>query len=170
MLIFTLKSILGQETSWEFLASGSLFATLRDRNNMNSLLTSLDHPHRHSSSSCDRPTRCPSSSIGHRLSPCDRPFSGSVFRPSDRSPLPQCKTLSLRRGSAKRSACLHPSQKSLSLARPSRKTMRYDLGFLWGLWLRVAVQNIIRNSPQRMPCGKRSCILYSPTQAAGATA
>jgi hypothetical protein len=120
------------------------------------------------------PNLSPSSDRAAPLKQSDRPFPGHSLSPCDRPnqhpPLPQRNNPSLRQGSAKRSACLHPSQKSLSLARPSRKTMRYRFGFLWGLWLRVAVQNIIRNSPQRMPCGKRSCILYSPTQAAGATA
>jgi hypothetical protein len=36
--------------------------------------------------------------------------------------------------------------------------MRYHLGFLWGLWLSVAVQNLIRNSPQGMPSAERSFI------------
>jgi hypothetical protein len=58
----------------------------------------------HSLSLCDR--SIPS------FRPCDRPFSGSDFGPCDRPTHgpsdrpPQCKTLSLRRESAKRSACL----------------------------------------------------------------
>jgi hypothetical protein len=101
----------------------------------------------------------------------DRPSSPSQsFSLCDRPPLPQCKTLSLRRESAKRSAGLHLSQKLKRLTRSSRKTMRYDLGFLWGLWLPVAVQNMIRYSPQRMPSAERSFIPSCPTPAAGATA
>jgi hypothetical protein len=119
-------------------------------------------------SPCDRQTASPSQDFRQSFSLCDRPFSGSDFGPCDRPPLPKCKTLSLRQGSAKRSACLPPSQKSLSLARPSRILQRYDLGFLWGLWLRVAVQNMIRNSPQRMPSAERSWIPSCPTPAAGA--
>jgi hypothetical protein len=88
----------------------------------------------------------------------------------DRPTLPQCKPPSLRRESAKRSAYLHPSQKPKRLTRTSRTMQRYDLGFLWGLWLPVAVQNMIRNSPQRMPAGKRSFIPSCLTPAAGATA
>jgi hypothetical protein len=117
-----------------------------------------------------RPTASLSQDFRQSFSLCDRPFSGSIFGPCDHSPLPKCKTLSLRQGSAKRSACLHLSQKLKRLARPSRILQRYDLGFLWGLWLMVAVQNMIRYSPQRMPSAERSFIASSPTPAAGATA
>jgi hypothetical protein len=136
-----------------FLTLGSLFATsIGNPINMNTLL------------SWPTPT-----GLQPALAQRDRPTSVSEsFAQRLRPPLPQCKTLSLRRESTKRSAYVHPSQKSLSLARPSRKTMRYRLGFLWGLWLPVAVQNIICNSPQRMPSAERSFIASCPTQAAGA--
>ena len=116
---------------------------------------------RQSSSPCDR-----RSSSGLSFGPCESQDSSPCDRPS----LPQCKTPSLRRESAKRSAYLHPSQKPKRLTRSSRKTMRYRLGFFWGLWLPVAVQNMIRNSPQRMPSAERSFIPSCPTSAAGATA
>jgi hypothetical protein len=102
------------------------------------------------------------------FSQCDR--QPANVSPCDRPPLPECKPPSLRRESAKRSAYLHLSKVSKRLARTSRTIRRYDLGFLWGLWLPVAVQNIIRNSPQRMPAGKRSFIPSCLTPAAGATA
>jgi hypothetical protein len=127
-----------------------------------------DRPNHRPTPASDHPTASDRQDFRQSLSLCDRPFSGSDFGPCDRPPLPKCKTLSLRQGSAKRSACLPPSQKSLSLARPSRILQRYDLGFLWGLWLRVAVQNMIRNSPQRMPSAERSWIPSCPTPAAGA--
>jgi hypothetical protein len=98
------------------------------------------------------------SSSGMSISLCDRP------------PLPQCKPPSLRRESTKRSACLHLFKVFKRLARPSRILRRYDLGFLWGLWLPVAVQNIIRYSPQGMPSAERSFISFCPTQAAGGIA
>ena len=102
----------------------------------------------------------------HHPTPANyRPSSSGVgFSLCDRPPLPQCKPPSLRRESTKRSACLHPSQVSKRLARSSRTMQRYHLGFLWGLWLPVAVQNIIRNSPQRMPSAERSFIPSYPTQ------
>jgi hypothetical protein len=59
-----------------------------------------------------RQTGSPSLDFRQSLSLCDHLFSGSVFSPCDRSTHglsdrpPQCKTLSLRRESAKRSACL----------------------------------------------------------------
>ena len=109
-----------------------------------------------------RQTASPSQDFRQSFSPCDRPTSVC-----DRPNLPQRKTPSLRQGSAQRSACLHPSQKPKRLARPSRTMRRYDLGFLWGLWLVVAVQNMIRNSPQGMPSAERSFIASCPTQAAG---
>ncbi len=95
---------------------------------------------------------------------CDR--SALRVRPA----LPQRKTPSLRRGSGKRSAWLStvPSADTFGATWPNRE--RYDLGFLWGLWLMVAVQNIIRYSPQGMPAGKRSFIPSCLTQAAGVTA
>jgi hypothetical protein len=114
---------------------------------------------------CDRPNYCPTpANYRQTVSP------SQSFSPCDRHPLPQCKTLSLRRESAQRSAYLHPSQKLKRLARPSRTMRRYDLGFLWGLWLVVAVQNMIRNSPQGMPSAERSFIASCPTQAAGVIA
>jgi hypothetical protein len=88
----------------------------------------------------------------------------------DRPPLPQCKAPSLRRESDKRSAYLHLSLVLKRLARPSRTLQRYRLGFLWGLWLPVAVQNMIRYSPQGMASTERSFIPSCPTQAAGAVA
>jgi hypothetical protein len=172
---FYIKKHTGQDASWAFLALGSLLTTsIGNAINMNSLhswpkLTGQHSPHCPTPAS-DRPSESDRQDFRQSLSPCDRPYSGSVFRPCDHPPLPQRKTPSLRRESAKRSACSHLSNVSKRLARPGRTLQRYDLGVLWGLWLRVAVQNIIRNSPQRMPCGKRSCILYSPTPAAGAVA
>jgi hypothetical protein len=115
---------------------------------------------------CDRPKYRPSHYPVHAS---DRPSSfGTGFSPCDRPALLQCKPPSLRRESTKRSACLHPSKVFKRLARTNRTIRRYNLGFLWGLWLPVAVQNMIRNSPQRMPAGKRSFIPSCPTLAAGA--
>jgi hypothetical protein len=124
----------------------------------------------------DRPNHCLTpASDRQSLSLSDRRSSvGLSFGPCDRhniSPnLPQCKTPSLRQGSVKRSAYLHLSLVLKRLARTSRTIRRYNLGFLWGLWLPVAVQNIIRNSPQGMPSAERSFIPSCLTPAAGATA
>lgn len=176
-----------------FLTLGSLFATsIGNPINMNSLTTwpnptglQLASSMRESYAQRLHPNprpfsqliRCHCSSPTFRdrpaanFSPCDHPFSsGMGFSLCNRPSLPQCKTPSLRRESTKRSACLHPSQVSKRLARPSRTMRRYDLGFLWGLWLPVAVQNIIRNSPQGMPSAERSFISSCPIQAAGAIA
>ena len=116
-----------------------------------------------------RPNLCPTPANYRQTASPSQDFRQS-FSLCDRPNLPQRKTPSLRRESAKRSACLHPSQKLKRLARPSRTMRRYDLGFLWGLWLVVAVQNMIRNSPQGMPSAERSFIASCPTQAAGAIA
>ena len=134
MLIFTLKSILGQETSWEFLTERlPILHTLGTPINMNSLTTSL---------------------IPYRLQlvsySCDR--SALRVHPA----LPQRKTPSLRRGSGKRSAWLStvPSADTFGATWPNRE--RYDLGFLWGLWLMVAVQNIIHSAPRGCPAASAS--------------
>jgi hypothetical protein len=127
-----------------------------------------DRPNHSPTPASDRQTASPSQDLRQSLSPCDRPFSGSVFGPCDRPTHgpsdrpPKCKTLSMRRESAKRSACLHLSQKLKRLARPCRKTMRYRFGFLWGLWLRVAVQNIIHSAPRGCPAA--SALLLPPAQ------
>jgi hypothetical protein len=144
-----------------FLTLGSLFATsIGNPINMNSL-TTWPNPTglQLALAQCNRPSASPTQNFRQSFSP---------VHASDHPPLPQCKTPRLRQGSAKRSASLHLSQVSKCLARPSRAMRRYDLGFLWGLWLPVAVQNIVRNSPQRMPSAERSFIPSCPTPAAGA--
>jgi hypothetical protein len=128
-------------------------------------------------SPCDRniPSFSPSDRPNHRLTFASDRQTASLSRdfrqslsPCDRSPLPKCNNPSMRRESAKRSACLHLSKVSKRLVRSGRILQRYNLGFLWGLWLMVAVQNIVRYSPQGMPSAERSFILSGPTQPAGA--
>jgi hypothetical protein len=124
---------------------------------------------------CDRPTASLSRDFRQSFSLCDRPFSGSDFGPCDRpnqhSPLPQCKTLSLRRESGKRSACLHPLQVSLSLARPRRTLQRYNFRLSRGLLKFAEVLTIqSQQPPGPATLAKRSCVLSSPTPVAGATA
>jgi hypothetical protein len=126
-------------------------------------------------SPCDHQTASPSQDFRPSFSLCDRPFSGSVFRPCDRPnrhpPLPQCKTPSLRRGSAKRSACLHPPQESLSLARPSRTMRRYNFRLSRGLLKFAEVLTIqSQQPPGPATLTKRSFIASCPTPAAEATA
>ena len=126
-----------------------------------------DRPNHSLTFACDRPTASLSQNFRQSFSLCDRPFSGSDFGPCDRPPLPKCKTLSLRQGSTKRSACLHLSQKLKRLARPGRKTMRYRFGFLWGLWLMVAVQNMIHSAPRGCPAASALVFSTAPPKQRG---
>jgi hypothetical protein len=172
-----------------FLTSGSLFATsIGNPINMNSLTTwPTPTGLQLALAQCDlcqdirqsfRPVPASDrrSRFGLSFSPCESQSFSQCDRqpanvsPCDRPPLHQCKPPSLRQGSTKRSAYLHLSQVPKRLARPSRMMRRYRLGFLWGLWLPVAVQNMIRNSPQGMPSAERSFIPSCPTPAAGAIA
>ncbi len=115
---------------------------------------------------CDR--SCPSSTF----SPCDRNIPS--FRPCDRQnislPLPKCKTLSLRRESGKRSACLSTVPSAQTFAANWPNETRYHFRLSRGLLKFAEVPTAQSLSPQRMPSAERSFIASCPTPAAGATA
>jgi hypothetical protein len=122
----------------------------------------------------DRQTASLSQNFRQSFSLCDRPFSGHNFGPCDRQnislPLPKYKTLSLRRESGKRSACLPLSQKLIRLLRPGRTMQRYHCRLFRGLLKFAEVLTIqSQQPPGPATLAKRSCVLSSLTPAAGAT-
>jgi hypothetical protein len=156
----------------------------------NALVTrfSIAIPSERPTPASDRQTASFSQDFRQSLSPCDRPFSGSVFRPcdrpshgpSDRSPsaslslcdrpaFSQCKTPSLRRGSAKRSACLStvPSADTFGAIWPNET--RYHCRLFRGLLKFAEVLTIhSQRPPEPATLAKRSCVFSIPTPAAGA--
>jgi hypothetical protein len=131
----------------------------------------------------DRQTASLSRDFRQSSSPCDRPFSGSVFRPCDRPthgpsdrpnqhlPLPKCNTPSLRRESGKRSGSLPTFQKLIRLPRTSRTFQRYHFRLSRGLLKFAEVLTIqSQQPPGPATLAKRSFIPSCPTPAAGAVA
>jgi hypothetical protein len=135
-----------------------------------------DRPNHRPTPASDHPTASDRQDFRQSLSLCDRPFSGSDFGPCDRPTHgpsdrpPQCKTLSLRRESAKRSACLStvPSVQTFGANWPNDAALNFWVPLGAVVEGRSAKYDSL--SPQGMTSAERSWIPSSPTPAAGATA